>query len=317
MEDEGFLNQDVMKGLCACICAVACITGIILLILGFSSLEATEFGLDYSWLSKTISPNVFSNGLYFIGIGHSFIKFPKNVQTIEFAVGRNSNRPAIESRTSDGLEVTLEISFQYILQPENLYQLYVKYGDNYKQVVQNVAIDILTQEATGYTAYNFFTERGKIKDDFQQHLNHKLNSTCFANVQYLQLRNVDLPNLFEQAIQESEVKKQDIMKATAELNKMKIETDTLKKSAVIAKNATVNMAEGEAEALLKQTDANIKSMTKVQNTQTEAYSKLKTALSMSNGSLLNLLKAKLITNYQGNDLVLNLKTPEDEIEVAK
>lgn len=157
-----------MKGLCVCICAVSCITGIVLLLLGFSSLEATEYGLDYSWLSKTISPIVKYNGLYFIGIGHSFIKFPRNVQTIEFSKDKTANRPAIESRTSDGLEVTLEISFQYGLQPEKLYSLYHQYGSNYMQVFQNVAIDVLTEEATGYTAYDFFMDRGKIKDDFQK-----------------------------------------------------------------------------------------------------------------------------------------------------
>ena len=54
------------------------------------------------------------NGLYFLGIGHSFIKFPKNVQTIEFSKERLSSRPAISSRTSDGLEVVLEMSFQYV-----------------------------------------------------------------------------------------------------------------------------------------------------------------------------------------------------------
>jgi len=34
---------------------VAFVTGTILLICGFASLEATEFGLDYSWISKTVS----------------------------------------------------------------------------------------------------------------------------------------------------------------------------------------------------------------------------------------------------------------------
>jgi len=311
MEDEGILDETVMKTLCATICALILITGVVLLILGFSSLEATEYGLDYSWLSKTISPVIFSNGLYFIGIGHSFIKFPRNVQTIEFSKERNSNRPAIESRTLDGLEVTLEISFQYILQPENLFKLYNKYGDTFKQVIQNVAIDILTQEATSYTAYNFFMDRGRIKDDFQSTLDRELNRTCFSNVKYLQLRNVDLPNLFEQAIQESEVKKQEIMRATAELNKMKIEVDTLKKSAVIQKNVTINYAEGEAESLLKQTTANVESMNKVQKAQTQSYSKLKNTLALSNADLLNFIKSKLIYNYQGNDLALNVKTPEE------
>ena len=111
---DPLLNKEVMKYVCGCICCTTCCIGFLLIIFGFSSLEATEFGLNYSWISKTISPHVKENGLYFIGIGHSFIKFPKTVQTIEFSNEPNSNRVPIESRTSDGLEVTLEISFQYI-----------------------------------------------------------------------------------------------------------------------------------------------------------------------------------------------------------
>ena len=101
-------------------------------------------------------------------MGHSFFKFPKNVQTIEFSKERTANRGPIESRTQDGLEVVIEISFQYALQPENIYQLFNKYGMKYHFVFQNVAIDVLTEEATKYTAYEFFWDRGRIKDDFQR-----------------------------------------------------------------------------------------------------------------------------------------------------
>jgi hypothetical protein len=38
----------------------------------------------------------------------------------------------------------------------------------YHTVFQNVAIDVLTEEATKYTAYEFFWDRGRIKDDFQR-----------------------------------------------------------------------------------------------------------------------------------------------------
>jgi hypothetical protein len=177
--------------------------------------------------------------LHWLGIGHSFIRFPRNVQTIEFSKERTANRAPIESRTSDGLEVTLEISFQYVLQPENLFKLYNIYGDQYKLVFQNVAIDILTEEATKYTAYNFFMDRGKIKDDFQAMLDTVFARLCYSNIQFLQLRSVDLPNLFEQSIQESEVKKQDIQKAQAELNKVRVEVDTRIKAAEYQKDVTI------------------------------------------------------------------------------
>jgi len=299
-----------MKGLCICICAVSCITGIVLLILGFSSLEATEWGLDYSWISKTVDPTVRENGLYFIGIGHSFYKFPRNVQTIEFSRDRNANRYPIESRTSDGLEVVLEISFQYVLQPENLYKLFNLYGEHYQNVFSNMAVDLLTEEATKYTAYDFFMDRGKIKEDFQTKLNQIYNAQCYSTIQFLQLRAVELPTLFEAAIQESEVKKQDIQKAYAELNKVKVEVDTKIKSADFQKNVTINIAEGEADALLKQNNATIDSLVQVQNTQTQAYTNLKNNLGLSNAALLNFVKAKLIKNYDGKDMALNMKAPD-------
>jgi len=301
-----------MKGLCICICAVSCVTGIILFILGFSSLEATEWGLDYSWISKTVDPTVTENGLYFIGIGHSFYKFPKNVQTIEFSKERNANRGPIESRTSDGLEVVLEISFQYVLQGENLYKLFLLYGDRYQGIFSNIAIDLLTEEATKYTAYDFFMDRGKIKEDFQVKLNEIFNAQCYSTIQFLQLRSVDLPSLFEQAIQESEVKKQDIQKAYAELNKVKVEVDTKIKTADFQKNVTINIAEGEADALLKQNAASVDSLKQVQNTQTTAYSNLKNNLGLSNQALLNFVKAKLIKTYEGKDMALNIATPEGQ-----
>jgi len=50
---------------------------------------------------------------------------------------------------------------------------------------------------------------------------------------------VDLPDLFEDAIQMSEVKKQDIQKALAELSKVQVEVDTRIKSADYQKEVTI------------------------------------------------------------------------------
>ena len=60
---ESFLNENVMKGLCCCkinilkqlgIVITSFLVLILIYILGFSALEATEYGLDYSWISKTV-----------------------------------------------------------------------------------------------------------------------------------------------------------------------------------------------------------------------------------------------------------------------
>jgi hypothetical protein len=52
--DDGVLTSDVLKGTLCCIYILSCITAAVLLILAFCSLEATEYGLNYSWISKTV-----------------------------------------------------------------------------------------------------------------------------------------------------------------------------------------------------------------------------------------------------------------------
>ena len=82
-------------------------------------------------------------------------------------------------------------------------------------------------------------DRGRIKDDFQVNLDKIFSQICYANIQFLQLRSVDLPNLFEESIQLSEVKKQDIQKAQAELNKVRVEVDTRIKAAEFQKDVAI------------------------------------------------------------------------------
>jgi regulator of protease activity HflC (stomatin/prohibitin superfamily) len=154
-------------------------------------------------------------------------------------------------------------------------------------------------------------DRGKIKDDFQYELNNVFQKLCYSNIQFLQLRSVDLPNLFEASIQESEVKKQDIQKAKAEQNKIMIEVDTKIKAAEFQKNVIINKAEGEAEAIYKQNQADVESLMKMQKTQVGVYKTLKETLNLNNDKLLNLMKIKLIKGYNGEDngLILNMNAP--------
>ena len=302
---DEIINPQLVKYSCACICFTSAFIFIILLLYGFSSLEATEFGLNYSSIFKTISPEIKENGIHFLGVGHSFIRFPKTVQTIEFSHERSANRGPISSRTSDGLEVTLEIPFQYILQPENIYQLYCKYGKDYPQIFQNIAIHLLTEEATKYTAYNFFMDRGIIKDDFQKNLNEYFNKVLYSNIVFLQLRNVDLPELFEESIQESEVKKQDIQRALAEYNKMSVEVETKIKSAEYQKEIMIIKAKGEAIGMLNQNEANCESLRKINDAQIQGYKKFKQSIGLNNNELFKYMETNIIKDNK-KDVILYL-----------
>jgi hypothetical protein len=126
----------------------------------------------------------------------------------------------------------------------------------------------------------------------------------------LQLRSVDLPNAFENAIQETEVKKQDINIAKAEQKKVSVEVDTLIKSALFQKNVTINLAEGEAQSILQNNQAQVDAYNQVQTSQTQAYSNLKNKLAMKNEDLLKMIKTQVIRDYDGNNLALSVSSPE-------
>lgn len=150
----------------------------------FASLEVNEYGLDYSYISKKvlliiiiiitltfhpslvkISRKPLSGGIHFLGVGHSFIKYPKTVLNLDYSTQLGADYPPLKSRTSDGLEVILEISFQYKytlfvigsrlikyfkqnknrLTYEDLYELFNLHKDNYKYIFSNIAVNTLTE----------------------------------------------------------------------------------------------------------------------------------------------------------------------------
>jgi len=48
--------------------------------------------------------------------------------------------------------------------------------------MQNIAIDVLTDEVTLFTAYDFFVDRGKIKDNLQLVFYYNLKNLSFRNL---------------------------------------------------------------------------------------------------------------------------------------
>lgn len=119
-----------------------------------------------------------------------------------------------------------------------------------------------------------------------------------------------MPAEFEKAIQNTEVKKQDINLAEAEKKKVQVELDTKIQSALYQKNVTINLAEGDAKSIMQQNDANVEAYKTVQNSQTNAYSKLKKKLNLKNEDLLKMIKTQLIGKYNGNDLAVTINSPE-------
>jgi hypothetical protein len=277
---------------------------VVYLVSSFSSLELNEYGLDYSGIWKTVEKNPYTSGIHFLGFQHSFIRFPKSVQTIDFTDAGDSG--IIESRTQDGLEVLLEVSFQYELQKGSIYSLYMNYGTNYQDNMILITIDMINKVSNNYTAYDFFIIRNEISGVMENQLKKTLEESMGTSIKFFQLKNVDLPNSFENAIQVTEVKKQDIEKAKAERSKVNVEIETKIQKARQNQEIILNKAYGEANRTTLNNYAMVKSYNITERTIIDALCDLKVTAGFDNHQLLNYIKSNIIANYKGDRMIISI-----------
>ena len=193
-----------MKNILTAGIVIGVITLFILIISSYSSLEVNEIALDYSGISKSVNKRTYYPGIHFLGVGHHFVRYPKTVLTIDFTneqhtTGAHYDR-AIESRTKDGLNVVIEISFQYMYIAEHLYDIYINFGEDFARIFQTEAIDALTEITTHFTAYQFFYDRSTVSSTMKDAISQRFMNCCYSTIELFQLRAVYLPSDFEKAI---------------------------------------------------------------------------------------------------------------------
>ena len=83
----------------------------------------------------------------------------------------------LHTRTSDGLPLTLGVSFQFTYNPTRLYDLYVSYKGQHRHVYENTATAVIANLACNFSAYEFFNDKAgitvamqaRVRDVFNRH----------------------------------------------------------------------------------------------------------------------------------------------------
>lgn len=232
------------KCVCLCFTCTCLIVVIILVALSFSTLDATQMGLDYNSVAKTIDQSqLYGNGRHFLGVGHSFIVYPKEQRTISFPSDRFG---ILTARTSDGLSVDLEVSFQYRLKAElgNVIDLYYQWGQGgYEKAYAIIARNVLRDVASQFAAYDFFYNRTQVQSLMKRTLEIEIDKV-HAVLMFLQLLDPRLPSKFNNKLQETEAMRQEIKKFENQL-----------KNAMQQAQNRRNRADEEAQVIVQQKNA--------------------------------------------------------------
>ena len=272
--------------LCGSVLCLVVFPAVILIILSFATLEPVEYGLNFNAITMSLENTTYSvAGLYFLGFGHWFIRFPRIIQTIEFMA--NSENQLLHTRTSDGLPLTLGLSFQYRYIPEHLHTLYLTFRNDHHAVYVNTATATIANVACNYSAYTFFNDKQGIAIAMRKALNQKFTAQLYAQVEALQINQVELPASFQDAILTSIATKQNITRSERYKENMQVTFQTQRMVAEQSANQTVIAARGEANRKLQNAQANAKVTEQTVQAEMSAYANVNDALHLQSADALN------------------------------
>jgi len=267
-------NAFTIGGVCCCF---VLIPAIIMISVSFASLPTVEYGLDYNAITMTVDNTTYTQaGLYFLGLGHSFIKFPRVVQTIEFIP---THRDLLHTRTSDGLPLTLGVSFQFRYIPQHLHTLYLAYRGDHMHVYKNTATAVIANVACNYSAYTFFNDKQGIAASMQSVLSTQFAEKLYAQVEALQINYIELPISFQDAILESISTKQNITRSSRYKDNMQVTFQTNLMVSEQEKNQTIIAAAGKANQRRQQAFANAQVTEQEVTAEMNAYGNMSDTLS--------------------------------------
>lgn len=289
---------------------IAALFSIILLIFSFDSLEYTELGLNYGWITEQIEDHVYTSGRYYLGLGRSFMSFPRTVQSIVFIDDMYSIHsaaavfPALRSRTSDGLVVHLEVSFQYKLKQEDLYKLYTALGPGYRATLPRMAIEQITASATKFKAAQYFDDRTKISDKFHAELDSHFRKNAFSEVRFLQLRTVHLPTEFEESLRTTQIKTQDILTAKQEQQAQIVSFKTLVIQAQQQAKVVTIQAQAQAQSVLVKNSAFCEQYRYTQGLTVKGYKEIMSNASWTKASLLSYMRIRALRYHPSDKSII-------------
>lgn len=253
----------------------------------FDVIEPTEWGLAFDGNVQHLETDkVYDEGRYLIGLGRSFIKFPRTVQSIRFGNTLGSaDGGDIICRSEDGMQVAMEVMVQYRLssRPEDLARLYFDFGENYHSVYARMLITTVQDVASKHEAFSFFGDRELIQREIHTAFQKRL-SRVYADVVAVHWVNLEMNAEFTSSIVETQVAQQDVMQAEHERAVVTVQSDAMVKVAQELAAIEIQRANATAASYIARVTAEAEVLKYRMKTQADSLVTIKEELGLTNSS---------------------------------
>jgi len=140
--------------------------------------------------------------------------------------GQVEGDDAIRVLSSDGLEVTIDLSILYRVTPSKAPYILQNIGEDYENnIVRPITRTAIRDNAVNYQAVDLYSTK---RQEFQDKINHTISDNFAKNgleVQQILVRNITLPESVRQSIESKIQAEQDAQKMQFVLQKERQEAD--------------------------------------------------------------------------------------------
>jgi len=296
---------------------IVLIVSIVLIAVSFGAVEPTYQGfvingntMQFEFKDGSADREVgelYTEGRYFLGLGKSFITFPRIFQTLDF---KKSEGESITIRSKDGLTIDIDVAFQYTLTTngKELLALYMRWKKDYESAFGKLAKNVVRDVAAKYYAYEFFLNRSTITGDITATM-AKDFTVIGASINNFQFLELNLPEDFNREIQVTEVTRTKISEETVKQTKTLIEAQTNLLAAQKQAEVIVTQSKARANALLIQKQQ--QALTRKSEIEQEliALQYLKTQLNLNTEQLLDYLLIDYLKDSKGK-MTFSVEKPQ-------
>jgi regulator of protease activity HflC (stomatin/prohibitin superfamily) len=232
MSEGGFTKSEVSR-------MRSMVTGLVVLVVVFAFLGNAIVTVDvgkrmvlFNRFSKTFASSPIEPGWTLIMPG-IYERKVYDVQTQVYTMSGISGEgdlaqrdDAITVRSSDGLEMDVDLTVQYKLDSKSLNQLHGEIGDDYREKIIRPAVreSIRNVFAMHEATAAYSSERDLIKQELQARLEEVLTKNYMV-LEDVRVRNIALPPIVAQAIEEKKAAQQDAERMEYTLQKAEKEKE--------------------------------------------------------------------------------------------
>jgi len=199
----------------------ALIVAIILLAVSLKKISSTEIGVEYDKWAKELDNAAKMGGLHTGPPGFRFIKFPSTQITAEISDTCVSK---------EGIRVNFQVSYQFLMPEQWIVGAIQKYRDfsKWTTIVEAAGNSAVQHSCSAFNVTNFQSMRNLIQLDMFEEIKKKLEGSngmddnthdgVYARAVSLQLKNVELPFEYTDAVSDKQSAKEDIALAKNQRN---------------------------------------------------------------------------------------------------